>query len=184
MDLQMRVNGSDEPQPSGEEIRASVRRRTNKISDPRLLAAMDDPRVTAIEDAVRGCDAGGSYRRENIMYRRTIWPRHIVVTIDDLRQNGATREQLLLLGEALKDAVTAELFAGAGAPTESLGVALQRDATAEHEVRLAAVGLIDAPTSVGQKRTLLQRITREIASSEFVRRVLQRDIARAEARPQ
>ena len=149
--------------------------RANRITDPRLLAALPDPRVTAIAEAVRRCEPAG-YRRENWMYGRTKGAETLVALLDELSLTPGNGENICALGETLRDVCYQTVYQGTAVPAETLGEALALDAVAEGEVRRDAAKLIDAPKCPSRKRSLLQTVTYEIGRSELVRRVLLRDL--------
>lgn len=152
-------------------------KKANRISDPRLLAALKDPRVEAIEAAVRACDAAGN-RREQLINGRYVWPRYYVAILDELRLYGVPAEQIAAVGDAMRDAAYETALSQ---PTESTGELLALEAIAEGEANRDTAKLIDAPQCPQRKRTLLQSLGFHISRAERVRRGLLRDLGQRSA---
>ena len=154
---------------------AIARRSTNGISAPRLLAAIQDPRVHGLLCAVSKCAAAGN-RRENLMAGRYAWQRHLVALLDELVLYQCPPDQILTIETAVRDAIRLTLYAGNAAPRESLGVALSRESLAESSANSLSNLLIDDPQSPVLKRQLLAALAVHEAEIVRARMVLLRDI--------
>ena len=107
------------------------------------------------------------------------WPRHVVALLDELKLYGVPDEQILAVGDALRDAAYATVYAGNAAPAESLGEVLAMEAVAEGEANRDTAKLLDAPHCPSRRRTLLQSISYHISAADRARRVLLRDQGRS-----
>lgn len=155
--------------------------RANAIRDERLLAALPDPRVTRIQDTVRACNPGLGERRENLMYGRTVYPRHYVELLDSL---SATNEpaKLIAIGDAFRDAayVTALGFQ----ETDDVGERIADDKAIEGEINQLVATLYQDPKSIGRLRRIAELLGRERDATEVARLAVVQRIAGLEARPQ
>jgi len=162
--------------PSGNEIRQSIKRSTNRISNPRLSAALADPRITAIEDSVRRCNPSGP-RRENWMYGRTVLPRVYVSLLDELNFPGkATREQIMALGDAMRDAAYATVYDPR--VQESVDEVLAQESLIDGESAATANRLLKDPKDPGLLHAVAMDLGRERDAAEHARMVVMN-----EARP-
>jgi hypothetical protein len=151
------------------DIRMSIGR-ANRITNPRLLAAMRDPRVDAIEAAFRACDAAG-HRREQLINGRYAWPRHYVAILDELKLHRVPAEQIMAIGDAMRDAA---YQAADALPTESVGEVFALEAVAEGEANRDTAHLIDAPHCPSRRRAAVRSLTYHGAMLERAKRVLLR----------
>lgn len=150
--------------------------RANGITNPRLVAALRDPRVDAIESAVRACDARGS-RREELMAGRLKWPKYICELADELALAGATSDQIKNVGEAICDVFRQSAMSGEAVPQESLGEALAAEAMAECEANQVQARLVDESRNPTLRETLLFKFRRHRRQIERVETVILRDRA-------
>lgn len=160
------------------------RKHTNKITAPRLLAALPDPRVVGIQEAVRRCSAFPSFVRENVMYGRTLWPAHLVAAVDDLVMKGATTEQIMALGDALRDACYVSVLVGTQLPEESVADALAREAVIEGEANRDAMKLLENPRDPSRLRALARSLGTERDITDVTRRRVVAEIHVLEAERQ
>lgn len=151
--------------------------KTRQFTRMRDLAA--DPRVTAIQDAVRACEASCRLR-SHLANGEYAWPKHFVAALDHLSLCGASPESLLAIGQAFADAARQSVYVGTGEPVETLGEALALEAAAEGDANQATAMLVDGPRHPSRLRAALQRLTRHGSLIERTRVVLHREIASAE----
>lgn len=155
--------------------------RANRISDPRLLAALPDPRVTRIQAAYRACKPGTGERRENVMYGRTVYPRAYVESLDALRGTNDPAK-LIAIGDAFRDAAYVTALGHSAA--DDLGDRLADDKAIEGEINQLIATLHHNPKSIGQLRRIAELLGRERDATEIARLATIQRIAGLEARQQ
>jgi hypothetical protein len=136
--------------------------RPNRIENPRLLAASKDPRIAAIEEAVRHCNPSG-VRRENWMYGRTVLPKVYVALLEELSFGAATPEQIMALGDAMRDA--AYSTARDERAPDSVADCLALEAVIEGEANRDVMKLLDNPKCPNRLRLAAAALRREAAAS-------------------
>jgi hypothetical protein len=149
------------------DIRMAISK-ANRITNPRLLAAMRDPRVARITEAVRRCDKGGN-RREQLINGRYVWPPHVVALYDELKLFGATDAEIMAVGDALRDAAYLTVLVGTGAIKESFPRLLANDKAIEGEINQIAMRLQENPNSVAELQRLVLLLARERDATEHAR---------------
>jgi hypothetical protein len=138
----------------------------------RIRALGPDPRLEAIQEAARGCDASGR-ARAHVMAGDYAWPRHYIASLDELQLHGVPAEQIIAYGYAFLDAaIQTALKDFDDMPAARLGELLGLEAIAEGEANQATALLIDAPNCETRRRMLLLAITKHMAHAEQVRRAL------------
>lgn len=142
----------------------------------RIRSLADDSRVLGIQAAVAACDAAGR-RRLHISNGEYAWPRNFVALLDEMRLNSVPDEQILLVGDAMRDAAYATVYVGNGVPTEPAGAAAAAEAIAEGEANRDTALLIDAPHDAARKRAAVKSIAWHIVALERLKRVLHRDLS-------
>jgi hypothetical protein len=144
--------------------------RANRVSDPRLLAALRDPRVEGIEEAIRRMDPSG-HRRENAIAGRYRYIARAVMLMDEAKLAGVPAEQILALGDAFRDAAYATVYDGAPV-RESIGDVLAMESVAEGEANRDTAKLLDDPKCPSRRRQAAQSIGYHITMAERARRFL------------
>ena len=154
--------------------------KANRVTDPRLLAALPDPGVEMIEAAARRCRAAG-HRRANLIAGRYQWPRHYLAGVDEMLLASVPGVEILAYIEAIAEAGRQRIYVGTGVPQESVGEALALEAIAEGEANRDTGKLIDAPKSASRLRALWNSLTFHQARIDHARRVIAREIGVVEA---
>jgi flavin-dependent dehydrogenase len=144
----------------------------------RLRSLADDARVLCIQAAVAACDAAGR-RRLHVANGEYAWPKNFVALLDEMRLNSVPDEQLLLVGDAMRDAAYSTVYVGTGIPTEMAGAAAAAESIAEGEANRDTALLIDAPHCPSRKRAAVRSISWHIVALERLKRVLHRDLTAA-----
>jgi hypothetical protein len=147
----------------------------------RLRGLAPDPRIAAIRQAARHCDTAGR-ARDHVMKGDYKWPENYVTLLDELTLYGVPAEQIIAVGEAMREAALATVYQGTAAPEDTAGEVLAMESIAEGEANRDAAKLIDAPHCPSRKRSLLHSITNHMTWLDRVKRVLLRDLHQAPAR--
>lgn len=140
----------------------------------RLRDLGGDQRVNAIREAIRKCSAGGR-ARGHLMNGDTKWPEQYVAALDDLA--GSAPEELIGVGDAMREAAFATALAGSRVPAESPGEVLALEAIAEGEANRDVAKLIDAPHCESRKRAAVRSLSWHATMIERAKRVLLRDLS-------
>lgn len=143
----------------------------------RLRSLGPDPRVLAIQEAVRACDAAGR-ARGHVMRGEARWPEHYVALLNEFDLHGVPAEQIVAVGEAMREAALSTVYVGNAAPSESLGEVLALEAVAEGEANRDTAKLIDAPMCPSRKQALVRSFRFQMARIDRAVRVLLRDLHR------
>jgi hypothetical protein len=160
-----------------EEIRASVARQSNRITNPRLLAAAKDPGYEMIVEAARRMPSAG-HRRANLIAadQRTRWAKAYLEFIDEARLFGTSDVEILAFCEAVAEAGRQCVYVGTGIPQETVGEALALEAVAEADANRDTAKLIDAPKCPSRLRALWNSLTFHQARLDRTRRVVAREM--------
>jgi hypothetical protein len=150
--------------------------KANRITNPRLLAALRDEGVETILSSARRMDACGN-RRANLIAGRNPWPIQFLAQIDEAALSGVPREDVLRFIDDVRDAARMRVLAGNAAPKESVGEVLALEAIAEGEANRDAAKLIDAPHDPMRKRSLFRSLAHHANLIDLAKRVLAREIA-------
>jgi hypothetical protein len=147
---------------------------SNRISNPRLLAALRDPGVDLIEEAARKCDAAG-HRRANLIASRVKWPKFYMELLDEMRLHGVPDAQILEFCECVAEAGRQRVYGTADVPVASVSEAFAKDAEAEAEVRQNQAHLIH-DRSPSRWRAVWASLLREEISTRNTRMAVARQM--------
>ena len=131
--------------------------------------------MQAIRDAVRACDAAGR-SRAHVMNGDYKWPEHFVSLLDEMTLHGVPHDQIIAVGEAMREAALATVYTGNQVPVESAGEVFAMEAVVEGEANRDVAKLIDAPRCPSRKQAALRSITRHMTWLDRAKRVLLRDL--------
>jgi hypothetical protein len=152
-------------------MRATSMKTTKPRRYSRVRALGPEPRLEAIQEAARACDASGR-ARAHVMAGDYAWPRHYVASLDELKLFSVPAAQIIAYGFAFLDAAIVTALDGKTFDETTLGQLLGLEAVAEGEANQATAALIDAPTCDTRRRVLLQAITKHMAQAYAVRQAL------------